>query len=1126
MVFISRLKLRNFKSFKAADVQLSKTFICFAGPNGSGKSNLCDAIRFAMGETSLRSLRAKKVRDLIFSGSKSAEVTLIFEDDGGGRGTGYEIKRAIREDGKIRYRLNGKRTTRSTIHETLRRHNLDESGRNTIAQGEVQRIISMNGKERRAIIDSVAGIAEFEAKKKEAMGELQTVDDRIREARVVLGERKVFLDELGREKDVALKYIDAKKTLTNAKGTILKAEVEKLEKDLSEALRNEEKLLAVKSARDSEMAGIEAKISEVDSRRAKTSEMIAAKQKTNALIRRLEELKASVGSKKQLIEDKEGALITIRKERKALAEEMAADKEAVAALGKEIEYLRAELAKAESALAAAGGAPQDEVAAGIRKELGEREDDLRSAKERLVLLASEMEAKGELIAAKKEEERSITPKESEGAEAPDDAAALKREIERLAREIDRSFSRTKEINAQMADLDRDMLELKEKASIFKVRASPQLANPALSFISEIMKERGAGIYGTVADLVSFDAEYASAVEAAGGARLLYVVVDCVDTATQVIDKLKKAKAGRATFIPLDSIRTPQPARAGGFASVIEAVTFREEVRRAVEYVFADTLLVETVSDAKRLGIGTGRMVTKDGEIFERSGIVSGGRSQSGVLGANALRKIENELEGVKSTKESMMQELYSIREGESRLRGEKAQLEIRLKTLEMQQRIGEERRKEQEQTLRRKEQLAREIEALSASLAERSAEKERLAALLGGKEREAEHYRRKLEAAEAEFRTHAEESSRKKADLSAAASSLKAKMEGRQSEINLHNRTSAQREERARKLAQDEKEAQAKVAEVTRQIKDDEAELAQTEEKISSVSKEIEGLFEEMKAYENDLQELGRKRGLIRLDLDKNAKDMNLLTVKKATASTRLEDIRAEFSAYSGAEFIEAPKDELNRMVAESETMLASLGNVNMAAIEMFDRRKAEIDEVEGKIGKLDTEREAILGMISEIDEHKKDAFFETYNAVSDNFSKLFKHISVGQGHLALSDAADPFESGLFIKLRRNNQEHALDALSGGEKTLVALMFIFALQLFKPAPFYILDEVDAALDKPNSKNLADLVASLGADSQFIIVTHNDTVMSNSDSVIGVTKADGTSKLVGIKLKQAVAQAQT
>jgi chromosome segregation protein len=1120
MVYISRLKLRNFKSFKAASIQLPRTFTCFAGPNGSGKSNLCDAIRFAMGEKSLKSLRAKIVRDLIHSGARSAEVSILFDSEDGG--PSYEIKRAIREDGKIRYRLNEKKATRSAILEALKRHNLDESGRNTIAQGEVQRIISMNGKERRGIIDSVAGIADFEAKKKEAMGELDMVDTRIKEARLVLGERKAFLDELGREKEVALRYIDAKKTLTNAKGTLLRNEVGRLEKELSEALGHEERLLAGKAGKDKEMAAVEGEIAEVDRKRAGTAAEMQARQKTNALIRRLEELKASVGSKKQLVADKEAAVKGMRSEKETLAGEIDAARKAVAALEEGMAALEERLGTSTQELASAGGPAADERITGLRNALESQEKALSAARERLVSLDSEITAKRELIAAKKEEAASITPAGLEEEES-EDLAAIRRGIDDLAREIDRSFTKTKEINAQISDLDRQMLELKEKASIFKVRSSPHLANPALSFISDLAKLKGSGILGTVADLISFDAEYSSAVEAAGGARLLYVVVDGVDTATEVIGKLKAAKAGRATFIPLDRIKTPPPARSGKFSSVLDVIAFKEEARRAMEYVFADTLLVDTAGDAKKLGVGTMRMVTREGEIFERSGIVSGGRTQSSLLSANQIRKIEEELNSVKGTKDALISELYSIRENESRLRAEKSQLEILIKTAEMKQKMDAERRKEHEHVLKRKDQLAKEISALESSVDARTAERGELAASIGRGEGEIEGQKGRLRSAEAEFLEKSQESSKRRADLSAEVSSLKATIEGRLSEIKLRKAECAAREERFSRLGKEEKDSISRIDSVRKEIKESEAELAGVEEKISSASSEIEKLFEEMKAHEEALQELGRKRGQVRLEMDRLGRDLNQLSIRKATATTRLEDLKAEFASYGEAEPIDAGKDELARMIGESERTLAELGNVNMAAIEMFDRKKAEIDDVEGRIGKLETEREAILSMISEIDEHKKDAFFEAFNAISDNFGKMFNYVNIGQGHLYLSEPSDPFESGLFIKLRRNNQDHSLDALSGGEKTLVALMFIFALQLFKPAPFYILDEVDAALDKPNSKNLADLVAKMSNDSQFIVVSHNDTVMSNADSVIGVTKSEGASKLVGIKLRQAVAQ---
>jgi chromosome segregation protein len=634
-----------------------------------------------------------------------------------------------------------------------------------------------------------------------------------------------------------------------------------------------------------------------------------------------------------------------------------------------------------------------------------------------------------------------------------------------------------------------------------------------------MKEPG--IYGLMADLIQFDSRYAHAVEAAGGARLLYVVVDSVDTATRTIDKLKKAKAGRATFIPLDSIKTPRPIQEAGFSSVLDVVDCKADVRRAAEYLFADTLLVDSASDAKGMGIGSARMVTLDGEIFERSGIVSGGRAQSSILSGNQLRKIEAELSDVKSRKDSLIQELYSIREEESKIRAEKSRIEIELKTMEMKKSMADEKRKGNEQAMQRKQKLSDEIKALEENIKAKEEEKGKLSITVSERHDELAAARESMERAEAEFRQKSEESSKERADLSGAVSGLRTKIEGKRSEITLRTKECASKEESMGKLIQEEKEAAERIGKEQKLMKQEQEELAGLEGKISSVSKAIEKLFERMKGFEEELQGLGEKRGESRMGLDKLTKDMNQLEIKRATTTTRLEDIKAEFSEFGEVEELEASKDELTRMIAESERVLAELGNVNMAAIEMYDKRKAEIDDVEERIKKLDKEREAILSMINEIEEHKKEAFFETFDAVNEKFTHLFEYINIGKGHLYLNNPSDPFESGLFIKLRRKNQEHSLDALSGGEKTLVALMFMFALQFVKPAPFYILDEVDAALDKPNSKNLADLVMST-KDSQFVIVTHNDIVMSNSDAVIGVTKTGDVSKLVGLRIKQVAA----
>jgi len=1124
MVHISRLKLRNFKSFKAADIELPASTICFAGPNGSGKSNIMDAIQFVLGETSLKNLRAKKVRELIHSDSRSAEVTLVFAN---GDGQSHEIKRIIREDGKIQYRLNGKKTTRMAILETVKRFNLDESGRNVIAQGGVQDIMKMNGKERRMIIDSVAGIAEFEEKKKEAIRELEIVEGRIKDANLVLGERKAFVSELEKEREVALEFIDTKKAVTNAKGTLLKMERERLNADLQPIAEREAQLLEGRKAKDAQIAEVSARIDGVDKERAKISAQIQEKQKTNALIRRIEELRASVSSREQLVKDRTEGLLVQDQAIKELTGQVLEGERGISAAGGEVVSLEGSLERARKKLEAFGGALESEEVSAIRKRLDEEEAQLTKIREDLISITSDMRAKADIKEAKAQEAEGISGAKTaeEEEEGPDDEEALGilgRKRDECARDIERLFQRTKEVNAEIGEIDRRMLELRDQAAIHKVRSSPQLANPALSLISE-MRKKDPRILGTVADLISFDPDMAAAVEAAAGGRLLYVVVDGVDTATEVIEKLRKAKSGRATFIPLDTIRTSKPVSHERYSSILDEIECKGPVNRAIEFVFAETLLVASASDAKRIGVGNFRMVTKTGEIFERSGVVSGGRSESGILGASAARKIEKEMEDAKSAKESLLQELYSIREQESSLRADRSQAEVEIKTIEMRRKMEGARSAEREQAAARRKRLAAEIEEIGAAIERMKQERASLEEGARMKQESLAKLKVELDATEEEFKKRTEESSKTRADLSSKVSALEATLKGKASEINLLTKELAERKERLERMEKERKDAQKQIRDAQGQMIRDREALEALEGEVSAASKEIEGLFEAMKAHEAQYAALGKEIGALRLEAERIGKDLNQIEIRKATSSTRLSDIEAEAAKCLEFEPLALPGEQLGRMIDEGENRIASLGNVNMAAIDMYEKKKAEIEENEAKIGQLDSERGAILSMISEIDEHKKEAFYETFQGVSDNFTKLFRHVPhIGEGHLYLDNPDEPFESGLHIKIRRSNKDHSLDALSGGEKTLVALMFIFALQYFKPAPFYILDEVDAALDKANSKNMAELITSMGGESQFIIVSHNDLVMSSTESVVGVAKAECASRLVRLKLKQVAA----
>ncbi len=1109
MIRISHLKLRNFKSFKNLNIELPPGVVCLAGPNGAGKSNITDSIVFALGETSLKSLRAKKVKDLIHVNSRTAEVWIKFDGD-----EKYEIKRAIRDDGKIIYRLNGKRTTRSSILEVLKKYNLDASGRNIIAQGEVQRIANISGKERRQIVDAVAGISDFEQKKKEALSELETVDGRINEANIVLGERMAFLNELGKERDIAVRYKQSKENLDSARATLIKIELEKSRKELeryeTRRRENEEKLEKLRQETEKNSAETE----KIKKEKSEITLELQKKQRTSEEIRKIEGLKARINALEEIIREKRETLGRITKEKKDIETQLAREGKLVENLGNEINKIEKELA--EAAKNAKPGETRDSGAIDkMKAKKDELEKELQALRERNAAIGAETKAKKAQLEMLEKQAAELAAGEIHGS-GEGNIEEMTAEAEEISRQLEELFQNTKEINKRIGELEKEMLELKEKSSIYRARASPQLMNPALRYIDEI-KQKERGVYGTVADLIQFDSSLTRAVEAAAGGRLLYVVVDTADRAVKIIEKLKKEKSGRATFIPLDSIRSGEPASVPGFERIITKISFRQELRKAMEYVFGDTLLLKNHDDARKAGIGRFRMVTYDGDIYEMAGTISGGFAETGILAQNQLKKLEDAFAAAKKEKEDLMKQLYGIREQEAELRARKSRIEIEAKTIQ----AGiKQRMEEMNRTREKKERIEKEAGDIKRGIAEAEAlirDIQNKIAELGaevGKVADA------IENAEKEEREKNEEINKKTRELAETISTLRATLEGKKKERSIIEGSLYEKTKKLEELAHNAVAIENEVKNAVSETEQKKRQLAEEEEQMRAKGKQIEQLFERIKECEEKLQEKGGENDILRREMAAVEKEAAQLEVKKAATATRVGDLEAEIQKYAGAKTLDdQPKQRLIEMVAEAEQALNEIGaNVNLAAIETYAKKEAEINEVKQKIDKLSEERNAIMKMIDEIEERKKDAFFEAFNRVSDNFKKMFSYINIGQGYLLLDKPNEPFESGLYIKIRHGNHEYPLDALSGGEISIVSLMFIFALQFFKPAPFYILDEVDAALDKENSKRMVQLIKQMSKDSQFIVVSHNDTVIANSDIVYGVTKVDNASKVVAVKLE--------
>ena len=1131
MVYIKGLKFRGFKSFRRAEASFPKGYVCLAGPNGSGKSNVTDGIRFALGEGSLKALRAKKVSELINTSSNYAEVTLYIDGE-----QQYEIKRAIKVDGndvKTLYRINGKRSTRTLVMEELRQYGLESGTHNIIAQGQVQKIVEMSSKERRGIIDGVAGIAEFDQKKDEAMRELDAVGQKITEASIVLGEREAILNELEREKNDALAYLEAQDNFKRSKASITNAEFAKLSKQHADAVGKHAEAKAAVEELSKQAAALSARISELESQKQQVVVKIGSSASREAAFAEIESLKVSIGAdaatlgekkkEEQRLESMGKAIVSQSDELKKLHRQ---NNDAISSLSGQITSLAKQISDLERRSGALESPAED-----LAKSLEQLSEKIVSLKEQKAANTTNIENAERMLAMKKKEKETLSSAvgEVKDSKLSGEQSILRKDVLSLTTALESLFEKERELNRQIPDLDRRLLSLKEKAATLRASVSPAAANMALRAVEEMKQNGMRGIHGTVSSLVNCEPKYATAVEAATGQRLMHVVVDRTDTAIKVIEKLKEQKSGRCTFIPLDMPKTAVADKMaisnGCLGLLLDFVEFDAAYGQAMHYVFGDTLLFDNVQNAKKAGIGKARMVSLEGELIEKSGIISGGAMKGSLLSKTALDKAEVDAEEVKKQKDSLYAQLYSLREEMNAARKEKAEAEVKLAGIEIEIKTTEERKQGSKKAYEAIAQIEAELEKIAKEAASLKKASDTLASSISQSIAEHESLKNRMATQQEKEKQAGSETQKRLRDMHSSRSSFEAQAAAKKEELA---RTAAAMKEKAEEEKQNSSllsDCRKEVSSLAGKIAKTRKEQEEKETKLAEISSSSQKLINKMNEIEGQIKEIGGQLGRLHADGEKKSRESFEIETRRQTIETRLADLKAELDQYAGVQTIDANRGELEDMMKKAQSVMDAHPQVNLSAPQQYDQKKKDIDEIKSRVSSLDSEKNAVLHMMDEIEAKKRAIFLSTFTAVNDNFKKLFSYVFTGEGTMLLEQPSSPFESGLLVKVRDGSHEKYLESMSGGEKSLIALIFIFAIQMHKAAPFYILDEADAALDKENSRKLSDLLRQLSKNTQFIVVTHNDTILSNADVALGVTKTDDGSKIVGVQLTSAAAIAR-
>jgi len=1169
MTRILRLEMKGFKSFaNKTTLPFGPGFNCILGPNGAGKSNVLDALCFVLGKGSAKGLRADKSANLIYNGgktkqpAKSGEVTIVFDNTEKVFGDFDElvITRTVFPTGQSKYRINGKSSSRQEILDLLSREKINPDGYNIILQGDINHLIEMTTVERRQIIEEIAGISIYEEKKSRAMRELDRVEQKLNDADIILAERKTYLRELKKERNQALKFKELNEKIRRNTCTLLtirrEAKVAALNGIEAKAGKQQAALekLAVKRAK------LEAEIGErKDGLEAINKEVERRGEKEQvALHKEVEELKVSLAVKEQRVESLAQEIVKLdsrkeeltrtnkelfdrikrlERERAEIEKRIAAREASIRKLDERLDAFRKKHKIADATGLDARVEEIDQEAETIQEALGK----LREEQQELLREKDKAEIRLEQIDEKIAKVKGL---EEEQQQALDELKRKKEEFKKTTKELTGALTEDSSLLAQLQNARGKLLSRKEELAKLQARRSgiqERIAGGrAITAILELgRKGTIQGIHGTVSELGKVPEAYALALEIAAGGRINSIVVEDDKVAARCIKHLRDNKLGVATFLPLNKLtpkiaatitsKTAGKAEGDVIGLAAELVGHEPRYEKVFRYVFGDTLVLRDLASARKR-LGTARMVTLQGDLLEQSGAMSGGFRNRERRGAGfqqqetseRITKLEAEIadlegvlvrvEGKRAENEGLITRLRELKaglEGEI-IKGEKA---LHLDSEDLGASASEKER------LRGcVEELDRRLDAIADELSGKMS-------LLGRLKGEKQGLRDQLTALRsptvlAEMNTFEEQ----KESLRREIIGLQGDLRNAASEVT--NILGPETEKVREILKQHEKERAAFVEE----RKALEAELRRRKHELEEKEKQEEKFFSQFKelfARRNRLtEEIHEREGALR-ELETQERELDGkrtgFSLEIARLKAELAGIDEELKQYEGVapyQRTEKSEEDIQLEVRQFERLVESIGAVNMKALEIYDRVEAEYTELIKKKEQLGGEREDVLIMINEVDAKKKELFMKTFEVVNENFKHFFGQLSdKGDAYLCLEDEADPFQGGMTIKVKLTGKKFLdIRSLSGGEKTLTALAFLFAVQEHEPASFYIMDEVDAALDKQNSEKLARLVRKYCERAQYVIISHNDGVISEADDLFGVSMNEhGISKVTSLKI---------
>ena len=1174
---LKELEIQGFKSFPdKTKITIGEGITGVVGPNGSGKSNISDSIRWVLGETSSKQLRGSgKMEDVIFGGTQSrgamgfASVALTIDNSDHGLDMDADevtIGRRYYRSGESEYSINGQNVRLKDVYELLLDTGIGRDGYAIVGQGRIAEIVGAKSAERREIFEEASGIAKYRYRKNEAERRLEAAEGNLERLRDILGELEKRVGPLKRDSEKAQQFLELSERRKSLEVTLWVDAIRRANDTVRDQQRKFE-------AAQADYERLSRQLDEFDEKsaalREEAQQLVLQIEQANADIRAVTE--ANAGSESEIavlknesehsrfrIDEATGELERAGQGRQSIETEAAGHKAAieklhgeVAALDARVAELRAELRALEEK-AAASGQRRDVIDAAIAR----LQDTATAAKVRAASAQSAKEAAAQRLDEAKQQAVEL---ENSAAAAEEE----KRRAERRLKDAEEAVTRNDNIKAGLKlKLESRRRQQAEAADALQ-KADKERSNTSQRIhiledlernmdgyqqsVKAVMRaaagRRLRGIIGPVAGILTVEKGYETAIETALGFALQNIVVEDQGCARAAIGFLKDERAGRATFLPLDTVQGSRfTGRLTGTAEVAaDLVKCDPRYQHIIDNLLGRIIVVEDLSEASTVAKNLGyrnRIVTLDGQVINAGGSFTGGSiarsvgvfSRKQELDELRTRLVklekkradaEKELEARKAEVDNLTAQLSGAEAEGMNASSERLRASLELDRLTAAVAQHEENTRS----------LAAEIEAQQAAVTQNETACAEAEAAQGKAEAELNTYNAEL----AELGESTGSLTAERERITNELSEKQMQRLANEKDIGLHEAAleglqsrTGEAEARARELNAAIEAAKAKIEANALKIAEIERTRGENKEKIAAAEETIRTANAARMEKEAAVARLGQENRALTDERERMSGEMARLAERRTAAENELNDTNTklweEYQLTAGeakelcVEF--ESLTELRRSVAEVRGKIRGLGNVNVGAIEEYKEVKERYDFLKAQVTDVEKAKSELTRMIAELCSEMEELFTTSFKQINTHFQQIFKEL-FGGGHarLYLSDESNVLESGIEIEVSPPGKViKNLSALSGGEQALVAISIYFAILNVNPAPFCFLDEIEAALDDVNVARYAQYLRRMTDHTQFIVITHRRGTMEAADVLYGVTmQEDGVSKILRLDL---------